>query len=241
MAQKDIQVVLETQHRLEKSLLERMDAFTETLNKAVTGKDKDSMAKIRADFSFFKDVVFGTLNMLRDQIAALHKSVDAIEMRQRRKCLIFNGLAEAGTNENTQQMVLNIVNQQLELKDVSASTIKTCHRLGGLRQDGPRPILVRFSDLSTKSTVWKSKTKLRGTKVSLAEFLTHSRQHIFVKARKHFGIRQVWSMEGNINVKLPSGEKRIINSLCDFDEVIKRFPSPVEQPRNPNNAGGAPK
>ncbi|KAJ2952652.1 hypothetical protein O0L34_g6984 [Tuta absoluta] len=241
MAQKDIQVVLDTQHRLEKSLFEKMNAFTETLNRAVSGKDKDSMAKIRTDFAFFKDVVFGTLDMLRDQIASLHKSVDAIEMCTRRKCLIFNGVAEEGTKENTQAMVLHIVNQQLELKDVTGSQIKTCHRLGGLRQDGPRPILVRFSDLSTKTAVWKIKTKLRGTKVSMAEFLTHSRQHIFIKARKHFGIRQVWSMDGNINVKLPNGEKRIIHSLCEYDDLVKMFPSPVQQPRNPSAAGGASK
>ncbi|KAJ2937271.1 hypothetical protein O0L34_g18673 [Tuta absoluta] len=205
MAEKDIQSLLDTQNRLEKSLLEKMQAFDDNLKQAVAAANKDTVAKLRTDFSSFKDIVFSVLDMLRNQISSLHNSIEAMEQRQRRKCLIFNGVAEEGPKENTQELVVNIINSRLELKTVTPGSFKACHRLGGLRQDGARPILVRFSEMTMKTSVWKSKTKLKGTKFSLAEFLTQTRQHIFIKARKHFGIKQCWSMDGNINVKLPDG------------------------------------
>ncbi|KAI5634928.1 hypothetical protein NE865_12323 [Phthorimaea operculella] len=239
MAQKDIQLVLDTQRRLEKALLDKMDTFNENLKAAAGNSNKDTIAKVRSDFNSFKDIVFETFNVLRDQIAAIHRSVEGIEMRQRRKCLIFNGVAEGGSNENTQSMTLDIINRQLGLPDVSAGSIKACHRLGGLRQDGARPILVRFTELSTKASIWKAKTKLKGTKVSVAEFLTHTRQNIFIKARKHFGTRQCWSMDGNINIKLPDGEKIVIQSLDELDTLIKKFPTPVQQQHLRGGATGS--
>ncbi|KAJ2937661.1 hypothetical protein O0L34_g4674 [Tuta absoluta] len=226
MADKDIQTLLDTQHRLEKSLLERMTTFDDNLKQAVAAANKDTVAKLRTDFGGFKDIVFGILDMLRSQISRLHKSMEAMEQRHRRKCLIFNGVVEEGSKENTQALVLNIINNQLELKTVTADSFKTCHRLGGLRQDGARPILVRFTEVFIKASVWKSKTKLKGTKVSMAEFLTQTRQHVFIKARKHFGIKQCWSMDGNINIKLPDGKKCVIQSLVEFDDLVKKFPSP---------------
>ncbi|KAJ2938010.1 hypothetical protein O0L34_g10317 [Tuta absoluta] len=226
MAEKDIQSLLDTQHRLEKSLLEKMQAFDDNLKQAVAAANKDTVAKLRTDFSSFKDIVFSVLDMLRNQISSLHNSIETMEQRQRRKCLIFNGVAEEGSKENTQELVINIINSQLELKTVTPGSFKACHRLGGLRQDGARPILVRFSEMSMKTAVWKSKTKLKGTKFSLAEFLTQMRQHIFIKARKHFGIKQCWSMDGNINVKLPDGKKCIVRSLDELGALVEKFPSP---------------
>ncbi|KAJ2946836.1 hypothetical protein O0L34_g16164 [Tuta absoluta] len=237
MAQKDFQIVLDTQRRLEKALLDKMDAFNENLKVAASNSNKDTIAKVRSDFNSFKDIVFQTFNVLRDQIATIHRSVEAIEMRQRRKCLIFNGVAEGGPNENLQVLLLEIINRQLGLPVVSAVSIKTCHRLGGLRQDGARPILVRFADVSTKTTIWKGKTKLKGSKVSVAEFLTHTRQDILIKARKHFGTRQCWSMDGSINIKLPDGEKYNVRSLEELDKLTNKFPTPVQQQQQQPRGG----
>ncbi|KAJ2939533.1 hypothetical protein O0L34_g6694 [Tuta absoluta] len=106
MAEKDIQSLLDTQHRLEKSLLEKMQAFDDNLKQAVAAANKDTVAKLRTDFSSFKDIVFSVLDMLRNQISSLHNSIEAMEQRQRRKCLIFNGVAEEGSKENTQELVV---------------------------------------------------------------------------------------------------------------------------------------
>ncbi|KAI5632273.1 hypothetical protein NE865_15028 [Phthorimaea operculella] len=142
MAEKDIQTLLDTQHRLEKSLMEKIQAFDDSLKQAVAAANKDTVAKLRLDFSSFKEIVFGVLDMLRTQVSSLHNSMEAMEQRQRRKCLIFNGVAEEGNKENTQALVLNIINNQLELKtlpDGKKCIIRSLDELDALIMKFPSP------------------------------------------------------------------------------------------------------
>ncbi|KAL4721307.1 hypothetical protein ACJJTC_012847 [Scirpophaga incertulas] len=54
-----------------------------------------------------------------------------------------------------------------------------------------RPILVRFMSTHHRQTVWEAKTALKGSGVTLSEFLTQTRHGVFLDARRHFGFKKL--------------------------------------------------
>ncbi|XP_047985404.1 uncharacterized protein LOC125225638 [Leguminivora glycinivorella] len=139
-------------------------------------------------------------------------------MRHRRKYLLFKGVPE-DSSENTSTSITSIITDQLKIPDVTAASLRACHRLGKLSDGRARPILVRFEDLSLKSLIWQKKTALKGTSFALSEFLTPHRQELFSQARRAFGMKCCWSLEGNIFVRLSTGVRERIES----DEDIQRL------------------
>ncbi|KAL0810011.1 hypothetical protein ABMA28_010845 [Loxostege sticticalis] len=209
-----------SQEELEAQLSKRMADFEAQLR--ASSPHADSQTKLASDFYAFRDLVWGLLKNMRQQITDCANSMDSMEMRYRRKALLFNGIPESV--DNVSDAVISTIQKSLELPDIEASQIVLCHRLGEKSDKRSRPVLVRFSTYSVKATVWKNKTLLKGTSVSLCEFLTRSRQATFVRARSYFGMRNCWSTDGVITVKLPDGIRRKINTGDELDRLIQTFP-----------------
>ncbi|XP_047996049.1 uncharacterized protein LOC125233920 [Leguminivora glycinivorella] len=163
------------------------------------------------------------LLLLRQQIEVINNTVDNIEMRHRRKYLLFGGVAEAA-NENISEVIVTVCQQDMSLPEVTSNSILVCHRIGG-KAGRPRPVLVRFSDYAVKNAVWAKKTALKGTSVVLSEFLTRQRQSLFLAARRHFGVRSVWSLDGNIYIKVSSGKKERVTTSDQLQALIAQHPS----------------
>ncbi|CAG4982991.1 unnamed protein product [Colias eurytheme] len=58
-------------------------------------------------------------------------------------------------------------------------------QVGKPQENKPRPILCKLRNLSDKELIWSSKISLKGTGITLSEFLTKSRHEVFMAAREH--------------------------------------------------------
>lgn len=217
--------VLETQKVLEESIVRRLDKFQAQLGgSSSTSSPATDLKELAGEFYQFRDLVGGMLKLLRQQIAVLMRNVDSVETGLRRKAVLFNGVEENKDGDPCKS-VLAVLHSSLGLTNISKQDITTCHRLGANSKGRPRPVLVRFASLSTKVEVWSNKTKLKGTPVALAEFLTRHRQTLFVAARRHFGFRRVWSNDGNIFVKLPDGKLARVYDTPELDKLFNQYPA----------------
>lgn len=210
MAQKD----------LEELFMSKMDELQSLLQ--TTSTAKDTVAKVADEFRTFRELVFNMFSLLRSQISECTKTIDCIETQQRQKCLVFFGVAEK-EKENCSQIILDTLQNKAKFKGISADSIKVSHRLGSHNNAKTRPILVRFSTVDIKSSVWRAKTMFKGTPVSVREFLTKTRQQAFSKARLHFGMRDCWTQDGVIVIKTSDGQRHRIISMVELDHLMQKF------------------
>lgn len=217
--------VEKTQKELESCWLQRMAEFESRLNAAVSPRNP-TLLQLQDEFRAFKDLVTNMLHLLRKQVHENAKAIDTMDMRSRQKVLLVNGVPE-DPDVDAEQKVLDLLHNTLGLPHVSSSSFKRCHRLGSKGTDNIRPILIHFTDHRRKAEVWSLKSKFKGTPFSLAEFLTRPRQLVHKRARKHFGMRNVWTLDGNIYIKLPGGGRAKIFGEEELDSLVAKYP---EQP-----------
>ncbi|CAH1647340.1 unnamed protein product [Spodoptera littoralis] len=220
---------------MEERLLARMNEINEQIKAA--GPGKDTVAKIAKEFRVFRVLVYKILGTLRRQISECCKCSDEQETRHRRKDLVFMGIPKV-KDEDCSKVVLEIINTRLQL-NLPLSAIKASRRLGASTKDLPRPILVRFTTIGNKALVWRAKTGLRGSKISAREFLTRSRQELFVKARHHFGMRACWTQDGNIFLKTADGTKHKVKCSGDLSPLLSKYSKVVGVPKPAAGRGEA--
>ncbi|PZC85220.1 hypothetical protein B5X24_HaOG202405 [Helicoverpa armigera] len=160
---------------------------------------------------------------------ALAQELDNMEMRGRRKMVLLHGVAEQA-KEDTSQVVAEVVRSHLELADFSVSEVRRCHRMG--RPTGaskPRPILCKLSDVSVRDSIWFAKTKLKGTGITVSEFLTRSRHQLFMSARDKFGVNNCWTKQGFVYVIGSDGSRHRVGTLDDLVrlEQVKEKPCSI--------------
>lgn len=215
------------QKSLEECFLKKMGELEAQIQSA--GPAKDTVAKIAEEFRTFRELMFSMLGLLRKQITECSRLTDGLETRTRRKALIFTGFAETDMEDCT-ALVLDVLHNKLALSDIVASSIKVCHRLGTSKKGTTRsrPILVRFSSVDHKSAVWTAKAALKGSTVTVKEFLTRARQTVFGMARLHFGMPACWTQDGVINIRSPDGKRHKITSLEELNPLLAEFPKKSE-------------
>ncbi|KAL4721190.1 hypothetical protein ACJJTC_000140 [Scirpophaga incertulas] len=87
------------------------------------GEAKDTVSKVADEFRTFRELIFNVLGILRKQINECSNIVDNLEMRSRRKALIFLGVKECET-EDCKALVLNTLLNTMGLKDIASNSIK---------------------------------------------------------------------------------------------------------------------
>ncbi|CAH2048363.1 unnamed protein product, partial [Iphiclides podalirius] len=165
-----------------------------------------NLKELSSDYINFKNFVCSTFKFLRKQINQLLANVDSIESRHRRKFLLIGGVPEE-ENENVRELAVSVFTKNLGINNCTGQSLQVCHRLGAMTNSRPRPILVKFEDSAVRREVWSKKTLLKGSPYMVSEYLTRMWQSLFLEARRHFGIRNVWTLDGVINVKLPGGSR----------------------------------
>ena len=213
--------IMSAQKSLEDSFTRKMSELE--LQIQCAGPAKDTVARVAEEFRTFRELIFSMLSLLRRQISECARQVDGMETRHRRKALIFQGIAEV-EGEVSSEVILDVINKKLALKGVTTSSIKGCHRLGAANKDHHRPILVKFSSYDDRSAVWRAKTLLKGSSISVKEFLTKIRQSIFGKARQHFSMRSCWTQDGVVVIKAPDGTKHKVTSHEELNPLLGWYP-----------------
>lgn len=218
----ELAAVFETRmQRFNSDLLAHASTSSSSSKSPSAGTSKD-LATLASEFSTFRDIMWRMLAMLREQLQLLTSALDEQEMRSRRKVLLLHGVQEK-SDEQIIHLIHGVVRDRLQLSDFQISDIDVGHRIGA-KKDKPRPILVRFKYLQAKTKVWASKTQLKGSGITITEFLTKPRQELFVAARKYFGMKSCWTADGFICIALPDKSRRKITSRPELNSLITKFP-----------------
>ncbi|CAG4945827.1 unnamed protein product [Colias eurytheme] len=175
-------------------------------------------SKLAAEFNSFQSFVLSSLKALNDQITLLSNQVNDLETRSRRKILLIHGIPEA-PKEIPLKLVASFVSQHLKIPGFNEDAISRCHRLGVLKKDKPRPIVVKFNNMVMRNSIWFSKTELKGSGYTISEFLIKDRHNIFVAARSRFGVTNCWTKDGCIFVKTEDGSKHKVTLMSDLDNI----------------------
>lgn len=212
----------------------RMKDYEEKLQKIspASSQPHPDIAVLSQDFQNFKTYVWKTLSLFKSHIELSSLAFERHEAYLRKKVLLFHGVAD-NPNENLRVSIINILNANMSLPDVSVKDLQACHRLGASRET-LRPVLVRFYDIQNRHLVWDSKTSLKGSGITISEFLTISRHNTFLKARKHFGLKNCWTSDGKIIILLPDKRRCKIETTSELQELVTKYPSKdnVSEPAN---------
>lgn len=211
---------------LEKLFGSRMQDYEEKLKKASAGTSTDAVKDISAlssEFSDFKLFVLQSLSAMKTQIGLLTSMVDKHETFMRRKVLLIHGVPE-NKDEKILEVVGKLLTDKMKLSDVSEGNLQACHRLGS-SFGKTRPILVRFQEIEHRHMVWDSKTLLKGTGITVSEFLTKTRHRVFMAARQHFGLKRCWTIEGKIVVMVSHNTRRKIETASELQSLIEKYPT----------------
>lgn len=202
----------------------RMEQMERNIQEQQTSKpSQPNLETLTREFYDFKQLIWKSVAMLKNQMELMLISLDRHEMSSRRKVLLLHGIPE-NTDEDAKTLVTKVFTEQLKMTSDCITNISVVHRLG-FGQTKARPILVRFMSYAIRSQVWKSKTLLKGTQVTMSEFLTKSRYDTFKAARAHFGIKNCWTSDGKIVILLSNKTRRKIEQMSEFRLLSTQYPT----------------
>ncbi|KAL4720748.1 hypothetical protein ACJJTC_015074 [Scirpophaga incertulas] len=111
------------------------------------------------------------LSAIEQQVAAISRSTDALEMRSRRGILLLHGIREQ-KDENLCELSLSLFSNHLGGLKLSADQICKSVRLGLPKQDKPRPLMIKFFSEVVRDSVWYAKAGFKGTGITISESLS---------------------------------------------------------------------
>lgn len=238
-------VILKKMEKIESTFSERMRKYEEDL-KAASKQATPDIAGLSRDYSDFKSFVLDCLGLLKNQMEHVMRGLDKHEMGTRRKVLLFHGVPEQA-NEEPGDVIRSILCDSLKVPAECSKDVRVAHRLGAKGDDKVRPMLVRFVTHNARRDVWDVKKNLKGTGITVSEFLTKPRHDLFVAARKHFGMSNVWSTDGKVVLLLPNKRRAKLECMADLLPYSSKFPSKeapspadkLKQPAAGTTTGGA--
>lgn len=196
----------------------KMSEFQKSLDIAAQSQDASSISEISKEFSMFKAFIVSALQSLQQQLNVLSMQLDKTEMRSRRKMLLVHGVPEI-KDEDVSDTLIKLFTEHVSNAGVTKESISKCHRMGGIQPNKCRAILLKFKDSSVKDTIWYSKSKFKGTNITISEFLTKDRHDAFLLARRKFGITNCWTKEGDIIILGPNGSRLRAWCTKDIDAI----------------------
>ncbi|CAG4935074.1 unnamed protein product [Colias eurytheme] len=132
--------------------------------------------------------------------------------------LLIHGVPEK-SQENPSVLVCDLISKHFKLPNFSEESINRCHRLGRMQESKPRPIILKLSDVKLRDKLWSNKISLKGSGITLSEFLTKQRHNAFMSARKRFGIDKCWTRDGCIFIIGPNGSRYRATCIADVDAI----------------------
>lgn len=200
---------------LSEMFISRMAAFEEKLEKASPHRS-NTVAAIAEDFKAFRTFMLSALTALQKQVDILSTECDNMEMRSRRKMLLLHGVPEL-KDEDTSRVVVKLAEEHLATS-LQSDDIRRAFRMGRSGSK-PRPILVKFGSGVIRSKVWQAKTGLKGSGITLSEFLTRRRHEVFLAARERYGMTRCWTRDGQILISDESGKKWRVSSFHELNKI----------------------
>ena len=154
-------------------------------------------------------------------IASQASMMNDSQQYTRRNSIRVFGVPESapGRKEDTDEVVCDLFQRKLGMA-VSVSEICRTHRLtsksgGNTNERLPRPIIVKFTAYNTRRCVFTMKRRLKGSGLVVKEDLTSYNAKMLKQAQHTHGMRNVWTVNGQILFIDPDTKK------------IQRYRAPV--------------
>ena len=173
-------------------------------------------------------------------ITNLEKEVNDIEQYSRRNSLRVSGIPEK-LNESTDELVKKLAEDKLNVR-IADQDIDRSHRVGKIinvtgdenTKTRHRQILIKFTNYDARNKIILSRSKLKGSGITIHEDLTRKNQTLLSKTSKKQGVVSAWSKDGRIFAAVPSttpGQtvKMLISGIDDLKNVPKVDDSVVEK------------
>ena len=87
-----------------------------------------------------------------------------------------------------------------------------------MKEEKPRPIIVKFVSYKVRSEVFRSKRKLKGSGVRITESLTKKRMELYNSVLNDSNVKTAWTLDGKI-IALINDERKV--SLESFNDLYK--------------------
>lgn len=145
---------------------------------------------------------------LNNELKASSKSLDELEQYSRRNCLLIAGI-DKRDNESTDAIVLGLTEKLKLDSPITRKDIDTSHRLPNDK------IIVKFVSRNNRDMFY-AKRKDLGQGIYVSESLTKARQELLFNCRKFRRdgkIKQCWSTNGVVKVKLNDDNNTSVNDL----------------------------
>ena len=168
---------------------------------------------------------------LEKRVDFLKKTADDVEQYSRRPNLRFHGFAEADTPENTDKMIVDLVNSELQVDPpMQVEHLERSHRLGPkVSANGTtrqRPIIARFRSERLRDAVFRGRFNLktynekhREKMIFINEDLTARRASLARQTRslkKDRKVTDCWTTGGNVMIKELNNKIRQVKSESDL-------------------------
>lgn len=161
------------------------------------------------------------VSQLKSQLMEANAKVESLEQYSRINNLRLYGVKEE-KDENIMAVVTKVCTDKLNIT-VRPEDIDIAHRLRA-KENGIRPIIIRFVNRTIKKLIYKNKSKLKGTKIVLKEDLTPFRVSLLKKLSKVAPTNAFWTNDGIVFCKSDNKIYRI-NSFNDISRVWSSDPA----------------
>lgn len=191
------------------------ETFLQNIVSAITTSVTNRVTEeLKTTLQFTAEAVQELQAELKARDKALHdlrrdydRKMDEIEQYQRRSSLRIFGVPESETD--TDKVAIDVAKRigvSLQVTDIDRS-----HRVGSPNGGKSRPIIVKFCSYKKRDEVFRSKRYLKNSGMTIREDLTMRRLQVLQAAIEKFQLKNVWSLDGVIFVKIGNLKKRVIS------------------------------
>lgn len=187
------------------------------------------------------EVVQDNLTQIRDENTRLRSRISQLETEARLSDLVLHGVEEsesatsAGSRDAAEKKVmqatLDLCNNTLGLT-VSPADISLAYRLPKKGKEKHRPIVVKFSSMSIRNLVYRSRVKLRKTAIYINERLSPGNAQIYSKARaliKEGSAYSAWTAGGMVFIKLTQDPGCKPVKIASMEELLSLLPTSLNK------------
>ncbi len=171
---------------------------------------------------------------MSNQLNEVRANVDATEQKLKENNIRLVGLPEWQFMEegNTKTEIVKFSKEYLALDDISSEDIEEVTRLGKIKEDKPRDVLIKFRSkqkrnkfYSRRKNLYDANTRRSSSGIYLNEDLTPYRQRLFFDARNLRNkevIHSVWTTTGTIMIKVEENSlPKPIMTHRDLADVLR--------------------
>lgn len=226
----NMEAIRESVAQMSQMFQSKLAEFEERQKKIVSPTSSEA-STLEEEFATFKAFTLSALRSLQAQVELIARETDNLEMHSRRKILLLHGIPDS-KNEDTAAVIVKTVVEKLKLSSFQTADISRCHRMGRLSSgDRARPILFKVRDVTVRANIWAAKTSLKGSGITLSEFLTKARHDTFMAARHRFGVTKCWTRDGFVFVLEASGERHRVSSVAELERLVAQSGSTASAPK----------